>query len=261
MLDEVNLDGDLFEFDKLDLDKFKLLLAAPRMSDPYYHPYCAIILKESGNQTVNLTRIREMCRAHSVRVTNTTVGSGLEQKDKSNRKRKISMDQEDQLKTVQIMDVHMGNKRKDGKFFDINMNDLRVKMQVDTNADITMISENRYTQIGSPARKKCTYKVCNADGNAINTISYKGHATTAPVSCRQEKYPPTHSVLDQLIGPADLWHWRSKNHLTQRSIARSTRVRSLTLLRSLLHAVEMDRTDFSVGLNDALQSEENPVQG
>jgi len=55
-LDEVNLEGDLFEFDKLDLDKFKLLLAALRRSDPYYHPYRAIILKESETSSVEQIR-------------------------------------------------------------------------------------------------------------------------------------------------------------------------------------------------------------
>lgn len=36
VLDEVNIEGDLFEFDKLDLEKFKLLLAALRMRNPKY---------------------------------------------------------------------------------------------------------------------------------------------------------------------------------------------------------------------------------
>ncbi|XP_066248166.1 uncharacterized protein [Euwallacea similis] len=73
VLDEVNVEGDLFEFDKLNLDKFKLLLVALRMSDPYFHPYRAIILKES--ETSNLATVRELCRAHYEKVTNIQVGT------------------------------------------------------------------------------------------------------------------------------------------------------------------------------------------
>lgn len=73
VLDEVNLEGDLFEFENLNLVKFKLLLAAIRMSDPMYQPYRAIVLKDSDH--CKFGEIREKCREYADRVINTNVGT------------------------------------------------------------------------------------------------------------------------------------------------------------------------------------------
>ena len=75
VIDQTNLNFDLFEYDKLTLVGFKCLVIAMRLHDADQLPYRSIILREMEKPDVDLNQLREACRAYADRAANLRVGT------------------------------------------------------------------------------------------------------------------------------------------------------------------------------------------
>jgi len=71
--------SDLFEFNKLTIDKFKLLLADLYTNQPALQPYRAIILKESEVDNANMMKVRDLCCAHAEQLVKTRIETTVPQ--------------------------------------------------------------------------------------------------------------------------------------------------------------------------------------